>query len=195
MKKIKFLLMFFILLSFLIGCSTPKKDTPISLKAKKENKTWNWESLHFDFKAFIHGNLTFYGDKSIYEDSKTFDYSVWTNDEDGTTLVLIDWKNNDWKFPEGEDPLTPQSGQEKFLLKYEKFDYTIWKGISKRTYNILTGFNIKVPKCKVVINKAFINPYDRSEVVWLIYYKPWTCDYQNFHEILKALNKDFSVQK
>jgi hypothetical protein len=193
MKKIKFLLLLFLLLNF-IGCVTPKKDTPISLKVKKEGQSWNWKSFNFDFKALIKGNLIFRGDKSIYENDKTLDYSIWSNEEDGSTLILIDWKNNKWKFPDGKDPLAPQHGQNKFLLKYEKFDYAIWKGISKRTYNVLTGLNIKVPKCKVVVNKSYINPDDRSEVVWLIYYKPWSCDYKDFDKILRQLNKDFSVQ-
>jgi hypothetical protein len=197
MKYIKLSIVFLLIAGLLSCASEPKTkveeaDKPLNISISNSN--WVWEADRFKFKANIDEEFTYYGHVRKTVGKKIYNYYVWSNDITSTTVYIIDWKHTAWEFPSGVDPISPNPNQADFLLDYQPNDYSIWKGIAKTSYNVITDMGVKIPDCKVAMNKAYINPNNRSEIVFIVYFEPWDCNHEGFKQIIQGWDETIEVE-
>jgi hypothetical protein len=160
------------------------------IKPPKTDSTGNieWKSSRTPIAVTITSSYGYKlnSTKTIQEGAFTFDYSIFTN-ESGGIIAIIDFKRTDRAYDKGADLFEP-GAQSNGLLKYEPYQFTIWTGVSPRSFNLFKSLGIKYPQCKVVLNSGRLNDEDTTTAVFVIFVEPWTCDYKDFEEIIDRYN-------
>lgn len=184
-----------ILISILIMIScvaAPPNDSP--LPTDKEPKVDNlgnttWKSSRFNCEILIDNEYKyeFKGNIRRKLSNRIDDISVFSNGK-GSAFYIVDTKYLDWRLPINSDPLKPAENVNG-LLKYEPHEYSIWTGISSSSVDILENMGIEVPECKVSIIQSKINQSDRSEIVFVVFYKEWNCERSKYDGIIDECNK------
>jgi hypothetical protein len=169
----------------LFGCATDQAGKP-----PKEDTMGNieWKSTRTPFSVTINSSYgyEFAGKETVQDGSFTFDYSIFKN-ESGGIIFIIDYKRTDQKFPEGIDLFEP-GAQTNGLLMYEPYQFSIWTGVSKRSFDLFKSMGIPYPQCKVALNSGRLNALDRTTAIFVGFIEPWTCDHSDFEEIIDRYN-------
>jgi hypothetical protein len=174
----------------LLSCTTdqtskkPKKDTVGNIE---------WKSTYTPFNVTINTSYgyEYVGKQTVQKESFTFDYSVFKN-KSGGIIFIIDYKRTDKKFPAEVDLFEP-GAQTNGLLKYEPYQFSIWTGVSKRTFDLLQSMGVAYPSCKVAINTGRLNDEDRTTAIFVGLIEPWACDHSDFENIIDHYNDIISI--
>ena len=171
----------------LVSCATtsttdvepPKKDTTGNIEWKSSRTPW-LVTINSSY------GYEYFGKETVQQGAFTFDYSIFTN-ESGGIIAIIDFKRTDRAYDQGVDLFEP-GAQTNGLLAYEPFQFSIWTGVSRRTFDLFQKMGVTYPQCKVVLNAGRVNEEDLTTAVFVVFIEPWTCDHSGHDEIIDRYN-------
>jgi len=186
-KNLRLFKLSIILLIFAALISCAKRS---EIEAPKADAIGNieWKSSRAQISITISASYGYklVGSKTIQSGAFTFDYTVFKSTTGGI-IAIIDLKRSDRAYDIGTDLFEP-GAQTNGLLKYEPFQFSIWTGVSKRSFDLFRSLGIEYPKCKVALNSGRINEEDPTTAVFVVFIEPWSCDYKDFENIIDDYN-------
>jgi hypothetical protein len=147
-----------------------------------------WKSSDFDGTIQIDKTFRYVGSKdksNKYIERKYYVYDA----GNGTIFYVLEIKlKGSRTWAADYDPVLgrAQNPTDPLLIAHQPNDYAVWKDMSKDTYRTLKSMKVKLPKCRIITQRAEISP-SRKSGFWATLITPSTCK-NSQAEIDEALN-------
>jgi hypothetical protein len=152
------------------GCATTTStdEEPFNVSKEVTGDTL-WTSQFSLVSVKIDESFEFVGHEDKSNMKARRHYHVWKRDT-GEILYIVDLQvRTTFNFPSDYDPNLgmDQNPNDPNLLQYKPMQYSIWKGIAKNSYRVLTGMGLTIPQCKAALQVAKLSP-SRKAGVWVV---------------------------
>ena len=175
------------IVGLLFSCAGPSTD-PVPNNQIAESGDPLWRASYMNAALQMSEQFKFKGTQDKSDQRVGRKYYVYDAGQ-GHFLYIVEIRvKGTWTFPDDYDPLLgrDQNPKDPNLLEYSPRTYSVWTGMRERSYRVVTGLGVEVPKCKIMVQQAKISP-SRKGGVWVVMSYPSTCDRTNL-EIDDALN-------
>lgn len=154
-----------------------------------------WKSSNFDGTVQIDKTFRYVGSKD--KSNKHIDRKYYVYDAgNGTIFYVVEIKlKGSRTWAADYDPVLgrAQNPTDPLLIAHQPNDYAVWKDMSKNTYKTLKSMKVKLPKCRIITQRAQISPSSNSGF-WATLITPSSCKYSQT-EIGEALSTYYKLMK
>lgn len=182
----KYALTILIVVGLLFSCAGPSKE-PVMNNQVSESGDTVWTASYFNAAAQMDKAFKFVGSQDKSDQRVGRKYYVY-DAGDGHFIYIVEIKiRGTYKFPKDYNPLLDrdQDPNNPNIL-YVDDNFSVWKGMRERSYNVVSGLGVEIPECKIMVEQAKISP-SRSGGAWIVMSVPSTCE-RSVSEVEKSLS-------